>query len=139
MNAPTTITREVFVKRLVNLCLRGELAGLPKDETDRHILLKSARMLLGGPGTYTEKEINDRLQGWVDQVCSGPGVDRVSLRRYLVDYGYLARSSDGARYQVGSGDPVPFEPEVDQVDVVETVRAAKEEKECKKREYLNRK
>lgn len=39
---------------------------------------------------YNEKEVNDKLRVY--------SADTSSLRRYLVDYGYLQRSPDGSRY-----------------------------------------
>ena len=46
MNTTQSLSAEQFSKRLVNLCLRSGLGGMPKDETDQHILLKSAVLLV---------------------------------------------------------------------------------------------
>jgi len=39
---------------------------------------------------YREKEVNEILKGYYD--------DYVTLRRYLIEYGFLARKSDGSQY-----------------------------------------
>lgn len=41
-------------------------------------------------GDYSEKQVNEILAGYFH--------DTTTLRRYLIDYGYLGRSIDGARY-----------------------------------------
>jgi hypothetical protein len=138
MSNNSMITSEQFSKRLTNLCLRSGLAGMPKDETDQHILLKSAVLLIGNAGPLTEKEVNDRLQVWLTQVCVIKNFDRVTLRRWLVDTGYLTRDGLGINYRIAVPEPRPdlFDPAVDQIDVVATIRAAREEMELKKQAYL---
>jgi hypothetical protein len=140
MNATPTVTRDQFIRRLTNLCVRSGLAGFPKDDTDQHILFKSALLILGGAPAFSEKEINDRLALWTLQVCEIKNFDRVTLRRYLIDAGYLTRSSDGATYHIAQPGPRPgyFDASIDQVDVVETIRSAREEAARRKAEYLNK-
>ncbi len=138
MSTLQNMTREQFVKRLSNLCLRSGLSGMPKDEADQHILLKSAALLIGKQATYTEKEINERLQLWLLQVCQIKFFDHVTLRRWLVDAGYLLRSNNGTAYQLAAGGPHPemFDASVEQIDPLETIRAAREEMERRKQAYL---
>jgi hypothetical protein len=138
MTTSQTIARDHFTKRLATLCLRSGLAGFPKDDADQQILLKSAIMMIGDAEALTEQEINRKLDAWITQVCPIQGLDRVTLRRRLVDAGYLLRSSDGARYQSARSGPRPgyFDAEVDEVDVVETIQTAREEMERRKREFL---
>ena len=136
MNPTSQITSELFSKRLAALCLRSGLASMPKDENDQHILLKSAVLLFKSAGPFSEKEINDQLQTWLTQVCVIKLFDRVTLRRWLVDMGYLARSSDGAAYQIHVPQPSRFEADVDQIDILKTLQAAREEMERKKQAFL---
>jgi len=140
MNNTQIITSEQFTKRLVSLCLRSGLSGMPKDEADQHILLKSVVLLVGDPGPLTEKEITEKLQVWLTQVCVIKNFDRVTLRRWLVDTGYLTRSSNGTSYQVAKPGPFQdlFEMSVDQIDILETIQAAREEMERRKKAYLEK-
>ncbi len=132
-----TITTEQYTRRLVNLCLRG-LAGIPKDQSDQHILMKSATMSIGITGPLTEKELTNHLQAWLDVVKAGHDLDRVSLRRWLVDNGYLIRDSLGTQYKVAQPGPdaALFEPAIEQLDTAAILQAAREEMERKKQAYL---
>ena len=140
MNSSQTLTKDQFVKRLVNLCLRSGLTGFLRDETDQQIILKSAVVMMRDLDAVTEQEINQKLGLWIAQVCPIKGLDRVTLRRRLVDAGFLTRSSDGARYSVVQSGRQPgyFDGDVDDIDVMETIRAAREEMERRKREFLSR-
>ena len=140
MNETQPVTQDQFIKRLTNLCLRSGLAGFPKDDLDQQILLKSAILLVGSGDAFSEKEINEKLEIWVTRVCPIQFFDRVTLRRYLVDSGYLIRSSDGARYQVAQPGPRPgfFDAAVEQLDILQVLQSARDEIERKKREYLSK-
>jgi len=138
MDPNQKLTSEQFSKRLINLCLRSGLGGMPKDELDQHILLKSAALMIPSTNPLTEGEINEYLELWLTQVCVIKNFDRVTLRRWMVDSGYLTRSSNGAAYEINSPGPQPewFDSAVDQIYVLETIRAAKEEAERRKQAFL---
>ena len=138
MSTLEKMTAEQFSKRLANLCLRSGLAGMPKDEMDQHVLLKSVVLMVPAAGALSEMEINEKLQAWLSQVCVIKNFDRVTLRRWLVDTGYLTRSSNGAAYQVAQPAPRAdlFEASVDQIDVLGTIQAAREEMERRKQAFL---
>lgn len=138
MNGNQPITKDHFVKRLGELCLKSGMAGFPKDETDQHILLKSAILLVGSSGSFTEKEINEKLEVWVRDISQMKEIDRVSLRRRLVDTGYLIRSKDGASYQVAVPGPQAslFAADIDQLDVFQIITTAREEIARRKQAYM---
>ena len=62
------------------------------DETNLHILLKSAVLMVDQSGQLNEKEVNAQLAIWVKEIGQMMNADHVSLRRRLVDAGYLIRS-----------------------------------------------
>lgn len=134
------MTVDQFTKRLVNLCLRSGLSGMPKDEIDQHILLKSAALLIGTNAALTEREITEKLQIWLTQVCVIKLFDRVTLRRWLVDMGYVTRNNNGTEYQVANPAPRSdlFAAAVDQIDPLEEIRKAREEMEHRKQAFLNK-
>jgi len=138
MGINLTISREYFMKRITDLCLKSGLAGFPKDETSLHILLKSAVLMMGQPDQLTEREVNVKLEVWVNEVAQSNNVDRVSLRRELVDRGYLSRSADGSVYQIVRPGPHPelFDESIDQLDISKEIAIAREELARRKREYL---
>jgi hypothetical protein len=129
------LTVEQFEERMAELCLRSGMAGWPRKRLDLHILLKSVVLTLDRDKDYTERQIGDKLAYWLVDICSAIDLDHVTLRRLLVDTGYLVRQADGSRYRVA--DPVGaegmFAPEVDSVDVYESIgRALKRNAKRKK-------
>jgi len=140
MSESQPITSEYFMKRLVDLCLRSGLSGFPKNDVDQHILLKSAAVTLGQPGSFTEKELNEKLEFWVKHIGQIKNIDRITLRRGLVDTGYLTRNKDGSSYQVAQPGQraVLFDGAIDHMDILEVLTTAREEMARKKREYLDK-
>ena len=53
--------------------------------------------------TYTEKEVNALLDGW------HAFRDPASLRRALIDWGFLERERDGSAYWLAQPQPTPEE------------------------------
>ena len=134
-----TITRSEFTERLVELCVRSGLRGVPRKVRDRHIFAKAITLTLDIKAEYTEEEVNERLQSWLTEV--GGTIRRLShvrLRRLLIDEEYLGRSKNGSRYWValGSRNHPIFEPAVKHVDVLGEIRLGREDVERRKRMYL---
>lgn len=67
----------------------GRLQTMPKKQEPRQQILNYISSQLEA-GEYSEKEINQ----WLDNFHK----DYAMLRRFLVDYGYLTRTKDGAVY-----------------------------------------
>ena len=66
------------------------LKRFPKKEKRKLVLLTKIAEQLESGKTYTEKELNDILIEVFD--------DYVVLRRYLIEYGFMDRTSDGKAY-----------------------------------------
>ena len=139
MNLDISIKSDDFIKWLVTLCLKSGLVVFPKNIVDQHILLKSALLGLDSSTTYSEKEINEHLKTWINQVCHMQGIDQVMLRRRLIDSGYLTRSRDGAAYRVSTeGAWVEyFDKDIDQLDIPAEIEKAREAIKLKKIEHIN--
>ena len=119
------IRAEEFRERLLALVAPGGGHSLPRKSRDRHILFRAAVQSLGR-ASYTESELNDALASWLSLVDLDGRVDHASLRRYLVDAGYLQRDAAGRAYLVcsaGRGE-VLFDADVQEVDTVEVVQSA---------------
>ena len=118
------ISPEDFVERL---CLIGADRGprrFPRKLRDREIMIKSIVMLMDSSLTYTEPEINDLLNLWNHDVAPAIQSDHVTIRRLLVDYGHLERTSDGGKYRVGFPPrPIAFDLEIDEIDLQSTIAA----------------
>ena len=136
-----TITQKEFTERLVELCVRSGLRGVPRKTRDRHILSKGITLTLDLKAEYTEEEVNHELKTWLADV--GGTLRRLShvrLRRLLIDEEYLGRSKDGSRYWValGSRNHPAYEPAVQDVDVRGLLRSGREVAERRKQMYLQR-
>jgi len=111
----------------LRLCRLGADRGprrFPRNPRDREILFKSFLMGLDSACTYRESEIDDALLEWNRNVAPAIETDHVTLRRLLVDYGHLERTTDGRAYRVGFPPrPIAFDLEVDTIDVRATVAA----------------
>lgn len=68
------------------------LKAFPRKEKKKIVVLGEVAGQFEKGKEYTEKEVNTLIEAVFD--------DFVTLRRYLVDYGFLARTSDGGRYWV---------------------------------------
>lgn len=116
---------EEFRERFLAVIGRGGGQGLPRKDRDRHIVFRAVVQSLGR-ASYSESELNGALQNWLCLVDVGSRIDHVSLRRYLVDAGYLQRDPGGSRYvmcSAGRGE-VLFDAGVQEVDALEMIQSA---------------
>jgi len=86
------ITSEEEKKILNTFFQDGKLISFPAKQKRKLIILRYISALFESDRTYTEKEINQILQGVFP--------DFVTLRRYLVDYGFLERNPEGSKYHL---------------------------------------
>ena len=89
------ITGEEYQK-IISACFKegpdGPLSHWPQKEKRRLAVLRQLMKKFEAGRQYTEKEINQKLlEAWPDYA---------TLRRYLVEYGFLDRKPDGSRYWV---------------------------------------
>ncbi|WP_047155271.1 DUF2087 domain-containing protein [Aneurinibacillus tyrosinisolvens] len=70
----------------------GKLLEFPKKEKRKIAILKHVMKRFEPNKKYTEKEVNSVLKAVYD--------DYVTLRRYLIDYGFMERTSGGSAYWV---------------------------------------
>ena len=123
------ISLEEFVERVVKLGADRGPRGFPRGALDREILMKSITLDLDEQRTYSEREVNAHLKRWKQEIAPALESDHVTLRRWLVDYGHLERTRDGAKYRVGfPPKSVAFDLEIYEVDLRATVAAYLEER-----------
>ncbi len=131
------ITADEFRRRLEALLLSPGGRGLPRKHRDWDILFKSITLALEAGRDYSEKEVNQVMEEWLDGVGQAIEIDYVTLRRHLVDAGYLVRDLAGRSYRVGLEAMAElFEPTTDTVDPAVIIEEARSRKEQKKRQYL---
>lgn len=90
----------------------GRLLGFPRHPRRLDIVLAVAAGGLVRRHPYTEEEVDEVLIDWLASVRSR--IDHVTLRRRMVDCGFLKRTRDGSRYLLNYGrvagvlgDPAP--------------------------------
>ncbi|MBI3942894.1 MAG: DUF2087 domain-containing protein [Chloroflexi bacterium] len=131
------ITVDQFKDRFVALVLGGR--DLPKKRMDLHTLLISATLKLEPARKYSENELNIELRKWAKLFGGNFKLDFISLRRFLVDEGYLRRDAAGGSYELVTTDlPETFDPSIASLDLEELIYQAKEARELKKSQYVKR-
>lgn len=96
VDARYAITEEEYAELLKKYFpngLEGPLASFPRKEKRKVAVLRFIASSFQEGVHYTEKEINERLIRFWEE-------DYVTLRRYLIEYGYLDREDDGRAYWV---------------------------------------
>lgn len=129
------IGADEFRSRLAALCSGGVGPGLPRRRRDAQIFLRGVAACLDPGVLYDERSVGDALRRWI--ALAGPRVDldHVTLRRYLVDEGYLVRDPGGSSYEVrrsGRGR-VTFDPAVNGLEPARLV-ADLRQREARRRE-----
>ena len=87
--------------KLRNLLRTGALQALPTHPQVLDTLLALATGGLARQRPYAEREVNEALSAWLESVRAK--VDHVTLRRRMVDLGFLKRTKDGSRYFLNFG------------------------------------
>ena len=131
------ITADEFKQRLEALLLSSGGRGLPRKRRDWDILFKSITLALEAGRDYSEKEVNQVVGEWLDGIGQAIEIDYVTLRRHLVDTGYLIRDLAGTSYRVSLEAMAElFEPAADKVDPATVVEEARSRREQRKRQHL---
>ena len=86
---------------LRNLLRTGALQALPTHPQVLDTLLALATGAVARERPYAEWEVNQTLSAWLESVRAK--VDHVTLRRRMVDLGFLKRTTDGSRYYLNFG------------------------------------
>ncbi|HBQ87388.1 MAG TPA: transcriptional regulator [Syntrophomonas sp.] len=92
--AITAQEREKIIKKYFLAGPDGPLKTLSMKEKSRLVVLDQIAGRFEASHIYSEKEINSILM----TACE----DYITLRRYLVDYGFLERKPDGSQYRLKS-------------------------------------
>ncbi|KKI88856.1 transcriptional regulator [Bacillus sp. SA1-12] len=82
--------QQEIVKKFFPEGQNGGLKAFPPKEKQRLVILREIAKRIEGEKTYDEKELN--------QLLSTVYGDYVMIRRYLIEYGFLARKPDGSQY-----------------------------------------
>lgn len=83
---------EEVLKRVFPNGLEGELIRFPKKQKHKIIVLRAIAATLDQAAQYSEKQLNEHISKMYE--------DYVTIRRYLIEYGFLDRENDGSAYWV---------------------------------------
>ncbi|WP_453992300.1 DUF2087 domain-containing protein [Bacillus nitroreducens] len=86
--------QQKFIQKFLPDGINGRLTKFPSKEKQRLIILRELTKRFERNIPYSEEEINKILEEIYD--------DYVLIRRYLIDYGFLERKSDGSQYWLKS-------------------------------------
>ena len=126
-----------FTERFISLVLGAR--DLPKKPSDRHILFVSAVLRLEPGRQYAESELNDKLMKWSDRFGRNFGLNHVTLRRFLVDEGYLRRDSYGKAYQLAvDALPYTFDPALRELDLEALIAEARRARDARKQQFMKK-
>lgn len=129
------ITEKLFKSRFVPLVMGGG-SLLKKSAEDQHILFVSAMLRLEPGRTYSEGELNETLKPWSATFGDGFGLDHVTLRRHLIDAGFLLRDAAGKTYTLNVDDPpVNYDPTIAELDHEDMLQREIDEREERRRKY----
>jgi len=123
---------EEFKKRLAGLCASGVGPGLPRRQRDTGILLSSMALCFERETRYTEREVGGVLQSWLEAAGPRVDLDHATMRRALVDFGYLDRDARGTTYQLSSPNPARFPTAWEGLDPLRILRDAQANAERRK-------
>ncbi len=70
--------------------LTGRIKQFPRKEKRKIVILKYILNSFSEGESYTEKEVNEKIKEFYD--------DFATVRRYLIEYGFLFRNKDGSTY-----------------------------------------
>ncbi|HWI54417.1 MAG TPA: DUF2087 domain-containing protein [Desulfobacteria bacterium] len=92
--AITSDENEKILKQYFKQGLHGPLSGFPSKEKRKLIILRQLVTRFAAGRKYSEQEVNEILKVAYH--------DHATLRRYLIEYGFMERIPDGSAYWVKS-------------------------------------
>jgi hypothetical protein len=128
------LTYEIFVHQFPGLILTAR--EWPRKALPLHVLLLSAALGFDPRRSYSEAEVNAVLQRWILEFGRGFGIDHGSLRRHLIDEGYLQRDPSGSTYTVDEdGGRYRFDTSLHGLDLHALVETARQARAARKRAH----
>jgi hypothetical protein len=102
------------------------------------VLFKSAVLGLREGHKYSQQELTQKLNLWVEAFGHNFNIDAVVLRRLLVDEGYLTRDPAGNVYELPDNNPqFSFDDSIRSIDPELLILEEKEKRELKKQHYMS--
>lgn len=133
------ISQSQYEASIAKTFASGSSLDYPRKPQDRIVFLGALSISLMQRESYSEPELNEAIAGWLQSFDVTTTLDHVTLRRYLVDAGYLLRDEAGLHYSVDRAAlSADFEESVSSLDAYEIVRQARAEREARKQAFGGR-
>ena len=130
------ITQSQFEASISKTFSSGSSFDYPRKPQDRVVFLGALSIALAKQESYNEVQLNEAIVSWLRGFGSTTTLDHVTLRRYLVDAGYLRRDEAGLRYSVAvAALAAEFEEPVLTLDAHQVVRQARMDREARKQAH----
>ena len=114
----------------------GHQPRFPKRRQDQLIFLGAAALYLSQHHLGQEKTLNTKLMNWLNEMGADQAVDHVTLRRYLVDFGFVERDRAGTRYRIRDAELQRlFDPSIFNLNLYSIVGQAQAEREAKRQQW----
>ncbi len=124
--------RETPDRALKRLLANGPLTAVPTRPSDQDLLVALAVSRFDTQRTYREREVNEKLKGWLATFCEPFGIDHVALRRLMVDSRFMSRTKSGSVYRVNP-ETVAETDAVRTVDPRHVLAEVRKERDSRKR------
>jgi hypothetical protein len=95
---PVPLTAADYRERLIALLVRSGQQTLPRRSRDLAVLLIALSRRFADSGPLSERQATERIAAWLQETGRALDVDPVSLRRALIDAGFLERTPAGTEY-----------------------------------------
>jgi hypothetical protein len=118
------------LKRMLS---NGPLTHLPGRDDDLEMILALAASRFEPSRSYCEGEINEILASWLETFSLPSGVDHVTVRRCLVDAGYLVRDKAGSAYRLSMQVAELIEGPDDAIEPARILEEVRLDRETRKR------
>ena len=130
------ISEEQFKTSIARQFGDGHQPRFPKRRQDQLIFLGAATLYLAQHPLGHEKTLNTKLINWLSEMGADLAIDHVTLRRYLVDFGFLERDRAGNHYSVRDSELKRlFDPSVFDLNLYMIVGQAQADREAKRRQW----
>jgi Uncharacterized protein conserved in bacteria (DUF2087) len=131
----TKITTESAIKKLATLATKRDVWLASLDDVSLGAILFSASQAIATNESLDEKTLTQRLQSWLDSTGSMLRIDRVELRRTLIDFQWIARDDFGRAYTRAMTSPARFRDVIvalEATDIASTIQTARREFEAER-------
>jgi hypothetical protein len=122
------INTDIVIAKLKTLAIKRDVWLASLDDVSLGAILFSASQTIAANESLDEKTLTQRLQQWLDSTGAMLRIDRVELRRTLIDFQFVERDDFGRAYTRAGSPPERFRDIIaalETTDIAATIESAK--------------